>query len=236
MLRRYIWIIITYTIAQLSSFPIAILLSLYVENNTQYISLVVGWQIISFVIALIITALLLKPERNLERHPEAASGTMTVIWSILGVVMAMFGQMIANLIQQFIFNIEPQSENTMQIMEIARAIPLFIIVVTIIGPILEEIIFRKIIFGELYKRTNFLIAGLVSGFIFAIIHMDFSHLLVYFVMSFVFAFIYVQSKRIIVPIIAHVVMNTIVVIVQFNIDPAELEQMLEQVQLILIGG
>ncbi|MCZ0704185.1 membrane protease YdiL (CAAX protease family) [Natronobacillus azotifigens] len=239
MLKRYFFIILTYTIAQLSAYPIAVYISASGMEGEQALHTLIYWQIFSFIVALVVTALLLKPEKEMPRHPEAASKLMIVIWSLLGIFLAMFGQIIANVIQQLLFQVEPQSENTMQIMEIARTLPVFIIVVTVIGPILEEVIFRKIIFGELYKRTNFVIAGVISGVLFAVIHMDFTHLLVYFVMSFVFAFVYVQSKRIIVPILAHVGMNTLVVLIQLSIDPAELEQIMEQygfIQLLSIGG
>ena len=53
-------------------------------------------------------------------------------------------------------------------------------------------------------------------------------------MGFTFAFLYVQTKRIIVPIFAHVMMNTIVVVMQLY-RPKYIEQHSEQMQLI-IGG
>ena len=48
-------------------------------------------------------------------------------------------------------------------MDIARTTPWFLIVISIIGPILEEIVFRKILFGTLYKRFNFFIAAIISS-------------------------------------------------------------------------
>ncbi|WP_347836257.1 YdiK family protein [Gracilibacillus sp. JCM 18860] len=67
-------------------------------------------------------------------------------------------------------------------------------------------------------------------------HNDFSHLLTYIAVAFVLAFIYVETKRILVPILAHMAMNTFAVIGQLSLDPEEMEQMLEQVQFILVGG
>ncbi len=175
----------------------------------------------------------------MRKHPDAASPGMVIIWSITGILMALFGQGIVNVIQTYLLGITPGSENTESIMAIARATPIFIIVVAIIGPILEEIVFRKIIFGEIYKRTNFFIGALASGLIFAIVHNDFQNTLIYLTIGFVFAFVYVQSKRIIVPIIAHATMNTVVVIAQLSVDPEEMQKILDQyekLQMILIGG
>ena len=114
----------------------------------------------------------------------------------------------------YVFGVPRGSENTDRLMDIARTIPWFLIVVSIIGPILEEIVFRKILFGTLYKKFNFFIAAIISSLVFATIHFDFTHLLVYTAMGLVFAFLYVKTKRIIVPIAAHVAMNTLVAIGQ----------------------
>lgn len=160
-------------------------------------------------------------------------------WSILGVFMAYIAQAVAVTIETNIFNITPGSENTQDIMAVTRAIPLFAIIPAVIAPILEEIIFRKIIFGSLYKRTNFIIAALISALIFGIIHGEPQHILIYASMGFVFAFLYVKTKNIIVPILVHMTLNTISVMVQFSLSPEEIEkiqQQWNQMQMILIGG
>lgn len=224
---------------QLSSYPLLRVLEIANVNEDYYGVIGIAWTIFSFILALIIILLLLKPEKDLRKDPEAASNGMVIIWSLIGFILALIGQGVINALQTKYLGVSPDSENTQNIMEIARAMPIFIIVVAVIGPILEEIVFRKIIFGSIYKRTNFFIGALASGLIFAVVHNDFPHILTYLTIGFVFAFIYVQSKRIIVPIIAHVSMNTMVVIVQLSISPEELEKMLEQyekLQMILIGG
>lgn len=224
---------------QLSAIPIGLLIRVLISDESVRSIIGISWTIFSFLAALVVILLLLKPERSLRKHPDAASPWMVVIWSIIGIFMALFGQSIVNIFQMLVLGIEPGSENTQNIMQIARSAPAFIIVVAIIGPILEEIVFRKIIFGEIYKRTNFLVGGLVSGLIFAAVHNDFQNTLVYLTIAFVFAFVYVQSKRIIVPILAHATMNAIVVVVQLGVDPDELNQIMEQydkLQMILIGG
>ncbi|MCL6572863.1 MAG: CPBP family intramembrane metalloprotease, partial [Bacillus sp. (in: Bacteria)] len=106
------------------------------------------------------------------------------------------------------------SENTQNILSIIEMFPLAMIVTSIVGPILEEIVFRKIIFGSLHKRFNFFISALISSVIFAAAHMEFQHILLYSAMGFTFAFLYVKTKRILVPIFAHVTMNTMVVLLQ----------------------
>ena len=151
--------------------------------------------------------------------------------------MAYASQIIASLIELNVLGIQPGSENTKQLVDIAKHVPYFMVVTAIVGPILEEIIFRKIIFGSLNKRFNFFISALISSLIFAVVHNDFSHLLIYTAMGFTFAFLYVRTKRLLVPIMAHVAMNTLVLIVQiFLADKIqEMEKHIETAQSI-IGG
>lgn len=235
MPKRYWYVILTYLAMQLSGIPVVIIIrALNLDMNLNMVSVV--WSVFSFSLGLIIVLYLLREDMK-KKSPRDAAGVSGIVgWGILGLIMAYASQIITSLIERFVLKVPMESENTTMIMEIARSAPVFIIVITIIAPILEEIVFRKIIFGSIYKRTNFFLAAFASGLLFAVVHGDFYHLLTYLAMGFVFAFLYVQTKRIIVPIIAHALMNSITVLIQFNIDPEELERQMEQFQTILIGG
>lgn len=196
------------------------------------------WTVFSFIVGFIIILFLLRQdmrERRLVR--DRSTRSEAIVWSIAGIFMAFAAQYIAAIIEITVFGIEPGSENTEVIVELAKITPAVMIVVAIIGPILEEIIFRMIIFGSLYKRFNFWIAAIISSVIFAAVHMDFEHLLVYTAMGVVFAFLYVKTKRIIVPIMAHVALNSFVMIVQvvFGDKLLELQRKLEEMEA-FIGG
>ncbi|MCT2536701.1 CPBP family intramembrane metalloprotease [Aquibacillus koreensis] len=238
MPKRFWYVILTYVLMHVSTIVVTLVASIFILNESTLYMVGVTWNILSFIIALVIILYLLRDDMKQKVSRGAAGIGMVVLWSFAGVFMAFAGQMISSLIETFILGIEPGSENTQQIMEITRSFPLFILVVTIIAPILEEIIFRKIIFGSIYKRTNFIIAALASAFVFAVVHTDFTHLLTYTVMGLVFAFLYVQTKRIIVPIIAHMAMNTVVVLAQLSIDPEEVDKMLTDLEKLqfIIGG
>ncbi|WP_042225411.1 CPBP family intramembrane glutamic endopeptidase [Oceanobacillus manasiensis] len=236
MPKRYWWVIISYLIMQFSVFLMAPLLYRLLPISIEQAS--IYWSITSFILGMIVVILLLRPDMKMTRSHEASPVGVAVAWSIIGVFMAYAAQFIAALLEMGIFGIQPGSENTQGIMDIARATPLFILIPAIIAPVLEEIIFRKIIFGELYKRTNFFIAALISAFIFGIIHGEPQHIIVYGSMGLVFAFLYVKTKRILVPIFVHAAMNTIVVLVQYNLTPEDIERMqknLQDMQAIIFG-
>jgi membrane protease YdiL (CAAX protease family) len=187
------------------------------------------WTVFSFAAAFVIVLLLLRSHfKSNELRGEAAPAVPSILWAVGGVFMALSVQVIAANIEIQVFGIEGESENTKVIMEVLKVTPLLIVVTSIIGPILEEIIFRKILFGALYQRINFFLSALISSIVFALVHGEPQHLLLYGSMGFVFAFLYVKTKRLLVPIFAHVAMNTFVVILQSNRE--QLEEMLKQAE------
>jgi membrane protease YdiL (CAAX protease family) len=226
--KRHWYVILTYVIMHFSSIlGIPLLYELGVGPKEVAVAY---WLIISFFTALVITLILLRKDMELSyRHEDRSPVPIAILWAFIGVFLALFAQGLAATIENKLFGIEYGSQNTEFLVEIAKVTPIFIIVTSIIGPILEEIIFRKILFGTLHKRFNFFIAALLSSVIFAIVHMDFMHLLIYTAMGFTFAFLYVKTKRIIVPIITHVVMNTFVVLIQF-VFKDELEKYQEEIE------
>jgi len=233
--RSYWYVIITYIAMQLSAFiGVPLLRALGVgqgaETRFEATGIASGyWAVISFLSAFIIILWLLRgdrDEREMRRLPLASSW----MWAIAGVFLALAAQSIAANIEWRLLGIEPGSENTKQIIDIIRLTPLLVIVTSVIGPILEELIFRKIIFGSLYEKYSFWPAALVSSLLFAVVHMELEHLLLYTAMGLTFAFLYAKTGRIFVPIFAHVAMNTFVVAMQ-TLLADEIEKMMRQSEL-----
>ncbi|WP_062352603.1 CPBP family intramembrane glutamic endopeptidase [Bacillus kwashiorkori] len=225
MKREYKLILLIYIAMQLSS-PIIISLLALVYNNLNpsgdqfFQTTRVSWTVFSFFFTLLISVYLLRKERTAH---NALPISTSIIWAITGIFLAFIAQS-AGILTETLLGIEQGSENTQNILAVIESMPIFIVVVSIFGPILEEIVFRKIIFGTLYQRMNFLMAGLVSSLIFAIAHMEFEHIILYSFMGFTFAFLYVKTSRIIVPIFAHVTMNTLVIVVQLFLSDKLPEQ------------
>ncbi|GGI42447.1 intramembrane glutamic endopeptidase MroQ [Mammaliicoccus stepanovicii] len=159
-----------------------------------------------------------------------------IFWCIAGIFIAMFGQYIAGLINIYILKQPLESGNTQRLMQIAQESHILIIYIVFAGPILEELIFRKLIFGEIFnmikkpKWFSFIVAVLVSSFVFSLAHSDPEHTLIYVVMGAIFSGLYVLTKRIIVPIIAHMGMNGIVVLGQI-VFKDKIEEIEKQSQL-----
>ncbi|SDI26203.1 hypothetical protein SAMN05192534_12915 [Alteribacillus persepolensis] len=235
MNSRYWAILITYILMHVSGiFGVPFLYGRGLTVTESF----AAWTMWSFIGALIIILVFLVPERRYT-HPrmQRTSPAHAVKWSIFGVFLAFIAQYIAILIETYVIGIDPGSENTQEIIDMVQLVPIFAVVVALIGPILEEIVFRKVIFGAFYKRFNFIISALLSSLIFAVVHMDFTHILIYTAVGFTFSFLYVKTGRIVVPIIAHVAMNGYAVLVQVLLGDRlqEMQEELETMQLILGG-
>ncbi|WP_409303975.1 lysostaphin resistance A-like protein [Peribacillus sp. SCS-155] len=242
MRKEYWFVIIAYIAMQLSGIvgiPIMMFLGMALGVPLDEIQHKAGayWIVFSFIVALIVILFLLRKDirNNIDNRRQSSPG-VSLAWAVGGVFLALFSQSVAGMIEKML-GIETGSENTQEILQLIKSVPAVILVSSIIGPILEELIFRKIIFGSLYKRFNFFISALISSIIFGVAHFELVHILLYSAMGFTFAFLYVKTNRIIVPIFAHVAMNTLVVILQsaYKDDIEKMMKDMEQAQS-FIGG
>jgi membrane protease YdiL (CAAX protease family) len=188
-----------------------------------------GWLIVwtmglGFIAAMI---LIFRDKQFFNIWKGKKAGFLEAIgWGILGFFLVYFAQIIAALIEVELFGIAPGSQNTASITNLVEVVPWALFAVVFFGPVLEELVFRRVVFGSLNQTTNFFLATAVSALAFAAVHMEFSHLLIYFSTGLVLAFLYQKTKRIITPIIAHILLNGFVMIVQLNMD--KLENFLKQ--------
>ncbi|WP_100330111.1 CPBP family intramembrane glutamic endopeptidase [Bacillus xiapuensis] len=232
MRKEYIYILIVYLVMQLSGIiagPLVYKAGVAFGVEAQRMkALVPGvWIVISFSAALLIILFILRKTRHnrLERM-EPLSVSLSVFWAVSGVFLAFAAQIVAVGVESLI-GIKPGSENTKTIIKVIEMVPATMIAVGLIGPILEEIVFRKILFGSLYEKFSFSVSALISSLVFSLAHMDFEHVILYTAMGFTFSFLYVKTKRLIVPIFAHVSMNSLVVLMQYVLKD-DIERMMRE--------
>lgn len=189
-----------------------------------------GWLIFwTMGIGFLITLFVIFRDKNFFNIWKGKSYGMlgAIGWGILGFFLLLIGQSLAAMIEMAI-GIEPGSENTMALVTVAKTVPIMIVAVVLFGPVLEELVFRRVVFGSLNQTTNFFIATAISALVFGLVHLEFTHLLLYFTTGLVLAFLYQKTKRIITPIIAHVMLNGYVMLIQLNMD--KIEEFLKQME------
>lgn len=232
--KEYGYTLIIYILMQLSglaAYPLLFKagLSMGIEPAVLKEQIPGYWLLASFTIALLLILWILRKngENSLDRSEPLPVGK-SLFWAIFGVFLAMLAQNIAIRIEMML-GIEMGSENTETIIQVIEIVPATMIAAAVVGPILEEIVFRKIIFGSLYRRFGFFLSALISSLIFSVAHMELEHILLYGAMGFTFAFLYVKTKRLIVPIFAHVAMNSLVVMVQY-LFADDIERMMKEAE------
>ncbi|MBE1557014.1 type II CAAX endopeptidase family protein [Sporosarcina limicola] len=223
--KIYSYLLLTYVVMQIGSVYLSKFVIGYLQSKPDLTELQatyhgLAWSLfIVNTIAAIIFLLLLVPNKkfmNVFKGKKSTIG-MTILWGFIGFFLAMAGQMIAGIIEQAM-GITVGSKNTEILGDIARMSSIIILPMVLFAPFLEELIFRRVIFGGIYLKTNFWIATIVSAVVFAAVHNEFQHLLMYMMPAFAFAFVYYKTKRILAPMLAHLLMNGFVTIMQLNLD------------------
>lgn len=222
------YVLITYIICQLSVLLLIFipglkdsLLQLFsgISEQDKLIKLSARWSTISFAVAFIVSFILISRNKQFWEvfKGEKASIGASIGWGIIGFFLVFLGQTIGAYIE-LALGIDMGSENTEAIMDVTKVAPIMIIATVFLGPILEELVFRRVIFGSIIQNYNFWIASIISAIVFAAIHMDFTHILLYTICGMIFAFLYHKTKRLLTPIIAHVLLNGFVTFIQMNAD------------------
>ncbi|SOB98522.1 hypothetical protein SAMN05880501_10237 [Ureibacillus xyleni] len=220
------YVLITYILFQLSGFILFIpplkeffLHFINEDGVNSGIALAAWWSTITATIAFVICLLLINKNKTFWNvfNGEKASIPVSIGWGIIGFFLVYLGQTIGAYIE-LALGIEFGSENTETIMLVTEIAPIMIVTTVLFGPILEEFVFRRVVFGSIIQTQNFWVAGFVSSIIFAAIHLDFTHIILYTISGFVFAFLYYKTKRILTSIIAHMLLNGFVTLIQLNAD------------------
>lgn len=163
--------------------------------------------------AIILTVINLKTNKSNTLSEKKDDYGLIVSLGLIAIVGSYFLQMIVVLIEVFVFKMPIESENTQNIAAIIRNSPFFMLAVMIGGPIMEEFVFRFSIINFLNQKLNIWVSAIISSFLFAAIHND-GHYLRYGSLGFLFFLVYKKTGSLLTAIIAHVGMNSFVVILQ----------------------
>ncbi|MGO3727848.1 CPBP family intramembrane glutamic endopeptidase [Enterococcus viikkiensis] len=148
---------------------------------------------------------------------------IAILIGVIGIPVSLLLQMLILQIEQRFLGQSATSQNTQNIVDLIMNNMVFIFATTIAGPIMEEFVFRRGIFGALEKRFGFLIPALLSSLLFAFAHND-GHYLLYAGLGFLFCGMYRYTGRIWTSMITHVGMNLLVILTQLAIHSEKLIQ------------
>lgn len=181
----------------------------------SYLMYEISKRLITLIISVFIICVLFKNKLDLDDSKK-----MNLIKSILIAitVFLLYYSFIARItiyLQGYLFN-SFESPATNIITKLINQVPAYIICVGILAPIMEELAFRKGLFGflyELYSGCNEYIriisSVLISSIVFGAIHNGYFHpsMIYYSVFGIVCSLLYLYTKRISSPIIIHMMLN-----------------------------
>ncbi|GCF95254.1 CAAX amino protease [Enterococcus florum] len=170
----------------------------------------------SFIVGAAVLAVYHWKSRSLSIEHVQRGVLPSALFGVAGIPMSMVLQLLLLQIEQRISNQPLVSENTQNIVQLILENSIFIIATTIAGPIMEEFVFRRAIFGALRERFGFIVPALISSILFAFAHQD-GHYLLYGGLGFFFCGLYVLTGRIWTSMIAHVGMNLVVILAQLAV-------------------
>jgi len=212
--------LVSYTVVYLCQFITILTVErdklLSVLENPYYIFSV---QIISmYVIALPVFILICKygstrltDERKVAIEKEKRQGFMSVdelvVLFFISTGVMIFGGMISNIFTDILSGILGHTvENSTAELISKTPVWLVIAVAVIIGPVVEEIIFRKV-FIDILGEHGRAYAIIVSAITFGFFHGNFSQVIYATLLGFILGYIYVKSGKIIYSILMHVSIN-----------------------------
>ena len=134
----------------------------------------------------------------------------------LGLILISFILLILlqNLLMVFEYKVLKQplgSANTNTLISIYHHYPYYLFSIVLAAPIMEELVFRKAIFGNLCQFCPPLISALLSSALFSIAHGD-GHFLVYAMMGLVLCYCYYKGGKLRTSMEVHILLNAFILL------------------------
>lgn len=200
------------------------------DNTSRRLS---GWSVLIFLVAAPLIGLVafwLLPERTnlsvlatffgtcllalaiavlpLGRDASAALGLLPVGWR--PIVFAVLGTTVLSFV---VSQLGPQPEGVKQVTEGIQGVTALrtLVVLGLLAPVAEELVFRGLLYGWLAGRWNNLVAFVLSSLAFAAAHTEPLHILMVLPLGFWFGWLRWRTGSLVPTIVAHIINNTIAV-------------------------
>lgn len=141
-----------------------------------------------------------------------------------GLVLWLGAFILANLAAELLLELFPQNEEVVsQLAKILRGDTLWItlLIVALLPAVCEELLFRGLIFSSLQGSVKTSLAIFLTGFMFALYHMDFIRLAPTLILGILFTLALYRTGSILIPITMHFINNSTGVVFLFYPDTAE---------------
>ncbi len=199
---------VVYIAVQLGlEFLISQLLPEFYEKNAVYVALamvVVAVDLIGFPLVFLLTKNM--PKAEMENEKMTFGKFLLCILMMYG--LTLIGIIVGQCLHLPLTLPFEDIESANKLLELMLGSNFFVrvLIVGILAPIFEELIFRKVLIDHV-SVNGYLPAILVSGIMFGLFHGNFSQAGFATLIGCLFAFIYVKTGKVIYTIILHMIMN-----------------------------
>ena len=185
----------------LFQFILIFLLSYYYVSNGNDVNLFNGYlstkQIyIALIVAIIFIPLLINDYKKYKKQTNTKINYFYLI--ILGVILSLMYNVFAYYLNFVLKTSLFDNSNNIAITLLSTGI---------LGPIIEELMFRGIIYNELKSKYSNMKSILITTIFFAIIHINIIQILYALIIGFILIFVYEKYNNIKAPIILHMASN-----------------------------
>ena len=201
-------------LAFLSQLSLGFILVYLKSNNIAISSFqILGLNIVHNVISVLLIILVyqwkpFKTDFLQLKHFNYKNIKQGLYWGLI----ILFFNLLLGLILIFIYSklgITAAPQNAAAIIEATAKSNAFIVFLSVVvaAPIAEELIFRGIVFRTFAKQLSIVMALILSGLVFSLIHMDWFFVIQIWAMGFLLGLSYHKTGSIVTPIVAHMVVN-----------------------------
>ncbi len=216
MNKKEIIMLIVYTMFALLQIGLFILFGLSLLTNSNLVESEFALSAIGLTVPAIVGIIFFRKE-IIESFTYFKEKTILKIVSVPLVVL--FTVIVEQSVMRFLATAQP--ENQEQLLETGTGIPLIftLLVFGILGPLLEEIVFRHIILNRFSHYIGTAIASIISIIIFTVLHTNqLSDIAIYLPGSVILTAAYLISKRSIAYVMAIHMLNNCITFIQLHMS------------------
>ncbi len=185
------------------------MMNLYDSIMEQFVGFSTAIEGVAAFVTIPVMLVLFHKDRVRERMTGFIPNKKAPLWKYAaGLLMALAMSLgLNNLI--IIGNLSDISDSYQATMEAfyASSLPVQIIVLGILMPMSEELVFRGLLFKRLRERGTYLQSALYSALVFGFMHMNLVQMMYGFVLGMMLAYFYEKYGSVKAPIAAHIAMN-----------------------------
>lgn len=166
--------------------------------------------------AILLTVYIIWFKRLITGHKAILNQERFPVFKSIVIAAGLFGMTVIvriiynNFVVQRNLNVE--GLNSLSILNIKSHNLIIMISFILLIPIIEELLFRGILFNYIENSKKGSNAVFLSSFIYGIVHINFLQFIIYFCFGYAMAIIYRKTRSLLMPVLIHIIYNFMIIL------------------------